>query len=212
MRHKLARLTGATIAAILLSSVAVIGVSAHGSGHSSDLRTARAATAQFHALGQAVAAGYGLPPAGAPLHECISSLTGTGAMGFHYINGGLLDTTVDPSKPEALVYAPDRHGRLKLVALEYVVFQAPWIAEHGATMPTLFGQMFMSTGAPNRYDIPAFFSLHVWLWKDNPAGLFAPFNPNVSCHPGAGSDGERADDTRAEDAPAWDCRIRPRPA
>ena len=48
-------------------------------------------------------------------------------MGFHFINGNLLDTDVDATKPEALVYAPDAHGDRHLVALEYVVFQAPWI-------------------------------------------------------------------------------------
>ena len=46
-------------------------------------------------------------------------------MGYHYINGSLLDTKLDPARPEALVYAPDRWGRLHLVALEYVVFQDP---------------------------------------------------------------------------------------
>ena len=44
-------------------------------------------------------------------------------MGFHLIKGDLLDRTVDPAQPEALVYAPDKHGKLKLVAVEYVVFQ-----------------------------------------------------------------------------------------
>ena len=78
--------------------------------------------------------------------------------------------TLDPRKPEVLVYAPDRGGRLHLVALEYVVFQAPWIAIHGSAMPTLFHQMFMATGDPNRFEIPAFFSLHVWLYKHNPSG------------------------------------------
>ena len=43
----------------------------------------------------------------------------------------------------------------------------------------------MATGAPNRYEIPAFFALHVWLWTSNPSGLFAPFNPRVSCDPGS---------------------------
>ena len=48
----------------------------------------------------------------------------------------------------------------------------------------LFGQMFMDSGFPNRYEIPQFYALHVWLWKFNPSGLFKPFNPNVSCNPG----------------------------
>ena len=121
----------------------------------------------------------------------------------------LLDTTVDPAKPEVLVYAPDRHGRLHLVALEYVVFQAPWIAEHGSAMPMLFGQMFMATGDHNRFDIPAFFSLHVWLYRHNPSGLFAPFNPRVSCDPGR--DHHRGDGAGRDDAQAavsrFDCAI-----
>jgi hypothetical protein len=46
---------------------------------------------------------------------------------------------------------------------------------------------FMETGFPNRFDIPAFYSLHVWLWEFNPSGLFAPFNPRVSCDGASGS-------------------------
>jgi hypothetical protein len=203
-RHPMARLAAAVAATLIICSVSVSAVAAQGSG----LAAVRAATARFHSLGQAGAAGYALPPAGAPLHECISSFDNTGAMGYHYINGGLLDTTVDPNKPEALVYAPDSDGHLQLVALEYVVFQAPWIVEHGDTMPSLFGQMFMATGSPNRYDIPAFFSLHLWLWQANPAGLFTPFNPSVSCggaaaarNAGAGAAGLLAQTAR------FDCAV-----
>jgi hypothetical protein len=177
MNRRMTRISAAVFAAIALGSVAAGGAMAH----RSDLEAARAATGRFHSLRQAEAAGYARPPAPAPLHECISSFDGTGAMGFHYINGALLDMTLDAAEPEVLVYAPDRHGRLKLVALEYVVFQAPWKAAHGDQLPMLFGQMFMATGEPNRFDIPAFYSLHVWLWKHNPAGMFAPFNPRVSC-------------------------------
>jgi hypothetical protein len=176
------RLATALFSASLLAGLAVSGATAAPpAGHGRAFAEVRAATARFASLKQAANAGYGLPPAPAPLHECISSFDNTGAMGFHYINGSLLDTTVDPREPEALVYAPDADGTLHLVALEYVVFQAPWIAEHGSEMPSLFGEMFMATGEPNRFDIPAFFSLHLWLYQDNPAGLFTPFNPTVSC-------------------------------
>lgn len=195
MTRKSLRWASALVSATLLASLAVSGASAHGNGPGGgrDLAAVRAATARFHDVKLAIAAGYGQPPAPAPLHDCISSFDGSGAMGFHFINGSLLDTTVDPRKPEALVYAPDRHGKLHLVALEYVVFQAPWMEAHGSEMPTLFGQMFMSTAEPNRYQIPAFFSLHVWLWQDNPSGLFAPFNPTVSCD--SGGAGPRHDDS-----------------
>jgi hypothetical protein len=173
------RLAAALVAAAL---VAVLTASLVFAGRS-DLSAVRAATARFHSLAQAEAAGYGQPPAPAPLHYCISDLMGMGAMGFHYINGALLSGDeagrAVPDRPEVLVYEPDSHGKLHLVALEYVIFQADW---KGSTdRPWLFGHEFDATPAPNRYDIPAFFSLHVWLYKDNPDGIFEPMNPNVSC-------------------------------
>ncbi|HEX2142110.1 MAG TPA: hypothetical protein VHK28_07565 [Candidatus Limnocylindria bacterium] len=167
----------ATAAAALLTTALLTGAFA---APPDDLAAARAATARFNSLKQAEKAGYALPPEG-PLSQCIESLDPVnepGAMGFHLINGALLDGVVDPTKPEALVYAPDKNGKLRLVALEYVVFKSDWQGEHD---PMLFGEMFMSTDAPNRYEIPAFYALHAWVWEDNPAGTFAGFNPNVSC-------------------------------
>jgi hypothetical protein len=211
MNRQLLRFVTVASAAILIGSVAVVGVSAG----RSDLRTARAATARFHDLGLAKATGYGLPPAPAPLHECISSFDDSGAMGFHYIKGDLLDTVVDPARPEALVFAPDKHGKLKLAALEYVVFQDPWnakwLADHGpgvpVEMPQLFGQEFMPVSAPNRYEIPAFYALHVWLWNDNPSGLFAPFNPSVSCGAEASTSASTRLATTTGSPPQFACAI-----
>ena len=168
---------GLVLAIAALTTIAVGTVTAG----RSDLNIARSATAPFHAIANAEAAGYGLPPAGAPLSKCISSFDDSGSMGFHLINGRLLDANVDATTPEALVYAPDADGKLKLVALEYVVFKADWDAAHPGTTPELFGQRFMLTSAPNRYEIPAFYALHVWLWNSNPLGLFQPFNRSVSC-------------------------------
>jgi hypothetical protein len=172
----------AAIAVVALTSVAIGTVVAR----PSDLDAARAATGRFHSLSQAASAGYGQPPAGVPLHECISN-GAQGAMGFHFINGSLLDTTLDPTKPEALVYAPDSNGKLQLGALEFVVFQDAWNTAHPGTMPELFGQMFMPVdaapghGTNTVFDIPPFYMLHVWLWNSNPSGLFNPWNPTVSC-------------------------------
>jgi hypothetical protein len=170
------------VAAIILGTVLAGLTLASTLAKPSDLQLAKAATARFNSIQQAQAAGYGLPPEG-PLHECIANLDGPGAMGFHLINGSLLDTTVDPTQPEALVYAPDKNGKLKLVAVEYVVFEAPWEEAFGAAAPApiLFGEAFMPTDAPNRYEIPAFYALHAWLWQPNPDGMFEPFNANVSC-------------------------------
>ena len=105
-------------------------------------------TVRFHSTRLAEKAGYGPFPDGAPLHECISNLSGPGAMGIHWLNGALLTTDLDPAKPQVLVYAPDRHGRLDLVALEYVVFKDAWDSAHPGTMPSLFGEDFMETPAP----------------------------------------------------------------
>lgn len=182
MNARTTRLATAAIGAILLASGMVGSATAR-----SDLQTAKAATARFHDLGVAGDAGFGQPPAPAPLHFCIASLDNTGAMGFHYINGGNLDKVLDPSLPEVLVYAPDKHGRLKLAALEYVIFQGAWFEDHAQnTMPMLFGHDFMPNNG-SRFGIPPFFGLHVWLFQDNPSGMFAPFNPNVNCGNAAAS-------------------------
>jgi hypothetical protein len=81
--------------------------------------------------------------------------------------------------PEALLYEP-RDGKLQLVAVEYVVLADAWNAKNQAP-PVLMGQLFNYVGAPNRYGLPAFYELHVWAWKANPDGVFADWNPNVSC-------------------------------
>jgi hypothetical protein len=111
---------------------------------------------------------------------CID-MPGQGAMGIHYVNGTFVkDTVLDPARPEAAVYEPQANGQLRLVALEYIVFQDAWDAKYSSP-PKLFGQTFMFTPSPNRFGIPAFYSLHAWLWKANPAGTFAMWNPSVTC-------------------------------
>lgn len=145
-----------------------------------DLAAARAGSEDYADVEAAEADGYGLPPDG-PLHECIASLDDTGAMGLHYINGDLVgDVELDPATPEALVYAPTASGDLELVALEYVVFAEAW-DEANDDPPMLFDQMFMLVEEPNRYELPAFYALHAWVWMDNPSGTYANFNPDVSC-------------------------------
>lgn len=190
MRSTLGRVAPMLLGAMLLGSLTASGATAHGSsGTRWDLIRAGIATARFHSTEQATKAGYGPFPAGVPLHECISSFDNTGAMGFHWLKGANLTTDLSPTKPQVLVYEPDRKGKLHLVALEYVVFKDAWDAAHPGTMPELFGEEFMDSGFPNRYELPQFYALHVWLWKFNPAGLFKPFNRNVSCAGATGSIG-----------------------
>jgi hypothetical protein len=198
----------ATIAILALTSIALGSAIAR----PSDLTAATIAAGRFHSLSVAGHAGYGRPPAPAPLHNCISH-GADGAMGFHYIKGSLLDTTLDPTQPEALVYAPDANGKLHLAALEFVTFQDAWNADHPNTMPMLFGKEFMPVNAlPNNggltvYNIPPFYMLHVWIWNSNPSGLFNPWNPSVSCAGAIGAAATPAATLASAKVAQFACRI-----
>jgi len=172
--------------AILALTFSVIPVAANSDGQS-DVAGARAATAGFHDLGAAQAAGYVGLVADLAGITCIDN-PGVGAMGVHYLNPSLAPelfdaaavATVEAATPELLVYEPGPDGRLRLVALEYLALKANWDA-HNAAPPSLFGQPFNTTLAGNRYGLPDFYSLHAWIWNPNPTDLFAAWNPNVSC-------------------------------
>ena len=138
---------------------------------------AKPATARFHDLDKAKAAGYSVRVADAAGITCIAQ-PGEGAMGVHMLNPALLDGSVDAESPELLVYEPRNNGELKLVALEYLVFKSDW---KGPQPPALFGRTFDFTDEPNRYGLPPFYSLHAWIWKPNPSGILTPWNPRVSC-------------------------------
>jgi hypothetical protein len=152
---------------------------------------ARLATAKYHSLTVAKKAGYSILADTAGI-TCIAD-PHMGAMGVHYVKGDLVkDPAIDARHPEALVYAPDGHGKLHLAALEYVVIKADWEAKQpppssyvGSRFtpvpPMLFGHEFNFTDAPNRYGLPPFYSLHAWVWKSNPAGTFEMWNPSVHC-------------------------------
>ena len=172
---------------ILALTISVIPVAAAAGGQS-DVAGARAATAAFHDLDAADAAGYVALVADLQGITCIESADG--GMGVHYLNPSLapeLDpnnaaavAAVDASTPELLVYAPGPNGQLRLVALEYLTLKATWDAQHAAP-PSLFGKTFDLTLAGNRYGLPDFYSLHAWIWNPNPTDLFAPYNPRVDC-------------------------------
>ena len=142
----------------------------------------KSSTARFHDVEQAKEAGYEVTVVDRAGLQCIAQ-PGEGAMGIHLLNPDLLlDGTIDADKPELLVYERRNDGSLKLVALEYLIFQS---ASNGR--PSLFGQPFDEVRADNRYGIPASWALHAWIWKPNPSGLLHPWNPRVDCGPGAGS-------------------------
>jgi len=127
----------------------------------------RQATAAYHDLDKAVAANYGR------LLPCFDS-PGVGGMGQHYVDTSRLDATIEANRPEALVYEVDGN-RLQLVAVEYIV---PWTAWVSTTPPQLYGRPFFSNTALHLW------ALHAWIWRPNPTGMFANYNPRVKLCPG----------------------------
>jgi hypothetical protein len=157
-----------SIVTVLLSTVFVsIALAARGN----NLGAVRAATAKFRKTEVAQAAGWDLVPG---LDHCFEN-PGVGAMGYHYINTNLLDTSLDPLKPEAMVYASVKKGKLKLAAVEYIVPADAWDGEGNPEPPSLHGQSFHLNESLGVY------VLHAWIWRHNPAGLFEDWNPKVSC-------------------------------
>ena len=101
-----------------------------------------------------------------------------GAMGIHFVNV-TLQGPPDPMKPNVLIYEPVGK-ELKLVAVEWLV---PLTADL-KQRPSLFGQSFMGPMEGHEPLIPkdyVHYDLHAWLFKNNPLGMFAPTNPDVSC-------------------------------
>jgi len=163
----------ATLLFLPLDAVRAHGASAHANASPGLVDEVRRATQDFHDVGVAMAAGY------ASMGSCVSGPQ-EGAMGIHFVNGDLVgDGALDAQRPEALMYEA-RGGKLHFVGVEYIVPLSATNARNGSP-PTLMGQSFHYTGAPNRYGIPAFYSLHVWAWKPNPHGTFVDWNPTVSC-------------------------------
>ncbi len=123
-----------------------------------------------------------------------------GAMGVHYFRPDLLGVTAPPSPrvdgngthvdfraPAILIYEPQADGSMELVAVENLVFQSSWAASGHSAPPSFYGVPY-----DNMVDDPAtptdeahmfmpHFDRHVWIYRDNPNGIFKPFNPAVSC-------------------------------
>lgn len=151
-------------------------------GVEAELAQVRRATAKYHRLDAAVADGYELGwvnGAGVPIVTgCIAHPT-MGAMGYHYFNEDLMaDNAVDALEPEVLVYAPDDEGELHLAAVEWVVRSAQSNPPGVSEAPSVLG-MDMHILAPPPG--PAFYLRHAWVWSENPSGMFADWNPEVSC-------------------------------
>jgi len=132
----------------------------------------REATAIYRDINQAIAAGY------AQFGGCVSGPE-VGAMGVHFVNGALVDGTLQVEHPEALIYEI-KNGVARLVGVEFITPAPAWDAQN-EDLPVLAGHHLQYFGSPNRYRLPALYELHVWAWRDNPNGAYVDWNPRVSC-------------------------------
>lgn len=140
-----------------------------------ELAKVRHATAKYHKVSRAVADGY------LPTEACVE-VSGIGGMGFHYVNPTLIgDPEINPLKPEVLLYAPKNNGKVKLVAVEYLSIDADQDLSTDGDRPNLFGVPFNGPMLGHEPGMPIHYDLHAWIFKGNPAGVFADFNPKVSC-------------------------------
>jgi len=139
--------------------------SGYGDAVDRDIMTIRQATTKFKTTGGAETAGY------KRVTDCVEHQP-AGAMGYHFQNNALLDTTLDLRRPEVLVYEKLPNGSFQLNGVEFLVPISAWKSSEA---PRIMGQ------ALTRADSIGLWFLHVWIWKPSPSGLFAPWNPDVKC-------------------------------
>jgi hypothetical protein len=139
------------------------------------VRIVKEATARFRDVEVAKREGYGL------MFGCVTG-DERGAMGLHFVNLALVaDPALDPRRPEIVIYEPRPDGRVRLIGADFLVFKSDWDEQHPNETPQLMGQLLHLFESPNRFGLPAFYTLHVWAWKDNPTGTFVNWHANVSC-------------------------------
>lgn len=190
------------VRSILTAAILAAGTGAGCSGDPptappSEIDQLRASMARYSDVAAARSGGYTVwsPDPAAANATCPSSPTGR--MGYHLVNVPLRgsaanpaagDAVVDVKRPEMLLYEKRSDGTMRLVGVEYIVFKAAWERANGAgaAPPRVLGQALLASshtfpGTADPAEQVPHYELHVWLWSDNPLGMFSPWNPAISC-------------------------------
>ena len=140
------------------------------------VQTVREATERFKDVAAAENEDYHL------LFGCVTD-DDKGAMGLHWVNLPLVfdGGELDPTRPEIILYEPLPSGRTRITGADFLVIAKDWDDAHPGNPPQLMGQLFHRFESPNRFGLPAFYTLHVWAWKESPSGTFVNWHDNVSC-------------------------------
>jgi hypothetical protein len=165
------------------------------------LTEVRKATDRYRDVTVALAEGYVRDPFDlCDTAEMLGRPAALGAMGVHYVRPDLLGITAPPSprvngagthtdfrQPGILIYEPQKDGSLELVAVENLVFARAWRDSGHSSPPTFHGVPYdemtddPATQADEAHMFAPHFDRHVWIYRANPNGVFAPFNPAVTC-------------------------------
>ncbi|MFF7178009.1 hypothetical protein [Streptomyces sp. NPDC008121] len=167
-----------TTAAALAVAPAAAFAGPHPGGAAAEKAAVYRATAPFQLHANGVRAGY------KPDQYCVFDRAGgTGALGYPHFNHALTGST-DPAKPTALYYEDDRRGGKRLVGVQWTVHDRDQNPATDDDRPSMFGVPFKGPNRGNFPGQPVHYVLHLWLWKKNPQGEFATYNPTVRCLPG----------------------------
>jgi hypothetical protein len=190
---------------LALASGCLVFIATAAEARDPSLSAVKAASAKFQDVSVAKAEGYTTDG------KCMSAAmigypASAGAMGLHYIRKDLIGITPPPPgkrvsgtnthtdflHPSMLVYEPQADGSAKLVAIENLVFESAWRSAGHRGAPTFHGHKYVllkdnpKTTVDEAHNYEPHYELHVWLYRPNPKGLFAEFNPKVTCaHNGA---------------------------
>lgn len=165
------------------------------------LEEVRNATARFKDVKVAVAEGYVRDPMNlCDTAEMMGKAAELGAMGVHYFRPDLLGITTPPNPrvtgtgthtdfrtPAVLIYEPQEDGSLQLVAVENLVFKRAWHDAGNKVPPTFQGVAYdemtddPATEVDEAHKFEPHYDRHVWIYRENPNGVFAQFNPTVTC-------------------------------
>ena len=166
-----------------------------------DLAAVRKATERFRDVKVALAAGYIRDPGNmCDVAEMMGKPAKLGVMGIHYLRPDLLGITGPPNPrvdgtgthtdfmtPAVLIYEPQADESLQLVAIENLVFIKAWEAAGNKAPPRFqnvpFDRMVddPATKVDEAHNFEPHYDRHVWLYRVNPNGMYAQFNPNATC-------------------------------
>lgn len=190
----------AIVVLLVVVSITNIAFAKQANMNEPSLEEIRTATQKYKDVKVALDEGY----IADPMNTCeMATMMGRpaedGGMGIHYFRPDLLGITAteprvdgvgthtDFLQPAVLLYEPQADGSMVLVAVENLVFTKAWHAAGNDSPPAFHGVVYdhmvddPDTEIDEAHMFQEHYDRHIWVHRENPNGVFTPFNPNVSC-------------------------------